>query len=207
MPLEYEHSFYDFTKKDVVDKIKKHGFKHKGTFLFKVQTFIHPLEVKKTYIRVRDEGHRITMTYKLLSEGNFDEETEVNVDNFDSAVKLLENVGCKKKYYYEKIREIWDHKDVEIVFDTNPGNPDRMEVEAKTLNELNKILKELGLNSKMHDDSNKYLEIFGIEIPKNLDLKFSTVKKDLLPQVKKNKKEFVDLVADQLKQYKKVVKK
>ena len=207
MPLEYEHSFYDFTKKDVIKKIKNLGFTHKGTFLFKVQTFIHPLDVKKTYIRVRDEGFRVTMTYKLSSDSAFDEEVEVNVDNFDSAIKLLENIGCKKKYYYEKIREIWDYKDVEIVFDTNPGNLDRMEVEAKSLKELNKILKELGLNSKMHDNSNKYLEIFGIEIPKNLDLKFKSVKKDLLPHVKKNKKEFIELITEQLNKYKKVIKK
>ena len=212
MPLEYEYSFYDFNKKDILTKIKTMGFKCKGIFLFKVQTFNHPLflmnkDKDKHYIRVRDEGHRITMTHKFTSDGNFEDETEVNVDNFEAAVKILENTGCTKKYYYEKIREIWFNKDTEIVFDTNPGNIDRMEVEANSKKELKSTLKAMDLTSKMHDKSSKYFEIFGIIIPKNIDLKFTSVKKSLLPYVKKNKKEFVELVNEQVKKYKKLLKK
>jgi adenylate cyclase class IV len=212
MPLEYEYSFYEFNKKDILSKIKTMGFKRKGIFLFKVQTFYHPLfltndDKNKHYIRVRDEGHRITMTHKFSSVGIFEDETEVNVDNFESAVKLLENIGCTKKYYYEKIREIWFNKDTEVVFDTNPGNIDRMEIEAKSKKELNSIIKSLELNSKIGDKTNKYLELFGIIIPKNIDLKFTSVKKSLLPHVKKNKKEFVELVNEQIKKYRKLFKK
>jgi predicted adenylyl cyclase CyaB len=209
MPLEYEYSFYNFNKKDIITKIKKLGFKCKGSFLFKVQVFYHPIEKDKNkhYIRVRDEGHRITFTHKFTSEGNFEDETEVNIDNFDSAVKLLENIGCTKKYYYEKIREIWYYKDTEVVFDTNPGNIERMEVEAKSKKELNLILKELELSSKMHDATDKYLDLFGIVIPKSIDLKFNSVKKYLLPLVTKNKKEFIELLNEQAKRYKKLFKK
>jgi predicted adenylyl cyclase CyaB len=207
MPLEYEYSFYNFNKKDILTKIKSLNFKHKGTYLFKVQLFVHPHNSKNTYIRVRDEGHRITMTYKLLSDSSFSDETEIIIDDFDSAVKLLENLGCVKKYYYEKIREIWNNKTVEIVFDTNPGNINRMEVEANSKKELNSIIKLLNLSNSMHDHTNKYLDLFGIVIPKNMNLKFQTVKKDLLPLVKKNKKEFIELVDKQLKQYKKLKKK
>lgn len=205
MPLEYEYSFYDFDKKDILSKIKSLNFTHKGTFLFKVQTFYHPLNLPNTYIRVRDEGHRITMTHKLQFK-EFENETEVNVDNFNLAVKLLENVGCKKRYYYEKIREIWTNKDIEVVFDTNPGTIIRMEVEATTKKDLNTTIKSLGLTNLQHDHSNKYLEVFGIEVPKNIDLTFNNVEKELLPLVKKNKKQFVKLVKDQIKQYKKIIK-
>ena len=206
MPLEYEYSFYDFDKKNIVSKIKSMNFKHKGTYLFRVQIFIHPLNKEKTYIRVRDEGHRITLTHKLLSDTNFEDETEVNVDNFDTTVELLLKLGCTKKYYYEKIREIWFHKNGEVVFDTNPGNIERMEVEATSKKDLNAILKSLELDSKMHDKQDKYLELFGIIIPKNIDLQFKTLKKDLLPHVKKNKKEFIELAASQLKKYNKLIK-
>ncbi len=206
MPLEYEYSFYDFDKKDILTKIKSLNFKHKGTFLFKVQTFYHPLNLPNTYIRVRDEGHRITMTHKFQNK-DFEDETEIIINDFNSAVKLLENVGCKKKYYYEKIREIWTNKDIEVVFDTNPGTIIRMEVEAKSKKDLNTIIKSLGLSSTSHDHSNKYLELFGLIIPKDIDLTFNTVEKDLLPLVKKNKKEFIALIKDQVKQYKKLNKK
>jgi len=46
----------------------------------------------------------------------------------------------------------------------------------------------------------------GITIPKTLDLKFQNAKKDLLPFVQKNKKEFIILVDNQLKEYKKLMK-
>tara|TARA_B100001248_G_C27359586_1_gene445674 strand:- start:279 stop:938 length:660 start_codon:yes stop_codon:yes gene_type:complete len=207
MPLEYEHSFYNFNKDEIISKIKKNGFNLKGSFLFKVQIFKHPLNTEKTYIRVRDEGHRITLTFKLLSEKGFDNEMEVNVDNFDSTVNILEKLGCSKKYYYEKIREIWEKDHTEIVFDTNPGNPERMEVESTTKDDLNKILKILNLNSSMHDDSNKYMELFGIEIPKDIDLKFSSLEKDLVPHVKKNKELFLKLVKEQVKKYKNLFSK
>ena len=61
MPKEYEYAFFDFKKNDIISKIKEMNGKHKGTYLFKVQMFIHPLETPGTYIRVRDEGFRTTM--------------------------------------------------------------------------------------------------------------------------------------------------
>lgn len=60
-------------------------------------------------------------------------------DNFDSAVNILLGVGCKTKYYYEKLREIWNIKNSKVVFDMNPGIPERMEVESPTLKKLAKI--------------------------------------------------------------------
>jgi hypothetical protein len=62
MPKEFEHAFYDFDKKEIISKMKEMKGKHKGTFLFRVQILIHPHDAPGTYIRVRDEGHRITMT-------------------------------------------------------------------------------------------------------------------------------------------------
>jgi hypothetical protein len=57
----------------------------------------------------------------------------------------LLGVGCKKKYYYEKIRDIWSVKNTEIVFDLNPGIDYRMEIESKTKTELNKMVKYFDL--------------------------------------------------------------
>ena len=206
MPLEYEYSYYNFNKEDIISKIKSLNYKFKGTYLFRVQTFIHPLKKNKTYIRVRDEGHRITMTHKLLSDNDFDDETEVNVNDFDSAVELLLNIGCIKNYYYEKIREIWVNENIEVIFDTNPGNIEKMEVESTNIQDLNVIIKILELDNKMKDDSNKYLDMFGIEIPKNIDLKFNSVQKDLLPYVKRNEKEFKELVVKQVQKYNQLIK-
>ena len=153
MAIEYEYAFYDFSKKEIIKKIKKLKGKKVGQYLFRVQVFIHPLEKPGTYIRVRDEGHRVTMTYKYKEPGaKFDEENEINIDNFDEAVNILLGVGCKKKYYYEKIREIWKVKNTEIVFDTNPGVVDRMEVESKSKSELTEMVSYFNLKPSEEKD-------------------------------------------------------
>ncbi len=205
MPVEYEYAFFDFDKKEIIKNIVKNKGKHQGTFLFRVQVFIHPLDKQGTYIRVRDEGHRITMTYKYKDpNAKFENESEITIDNFDTAVEMLLGIGCKKKYYYEKIRDIWTLKNTEIVFDSNPGIDDRMEIESKTKKELNDMVKLF--NVKPIDKADRYMDLFGITIPKTLDLTFKNAKKDLMPFVQKNKKEFIILVDYQLKQYKKLMK-
>jgi len=205
MPKEYEYAFFDFKKNDIISKIKEMNGKHKGTYLFKVQMFIHPLETPGTYIRVRDEGFRTTMTYKFKdSKSKFDDEEEVNINDFDSGVNILLGIGCKKKYYMEKIREIWQVKNTEIIFDTDPGIDDKLEVESKTKTELNKMVKYFGL--KLEEKQDRYMNLFGIVIPKTIDLKFQNVKKELLKCVKKDKEKFIELVDYQLKKYKKLMK-
>lgn len=206
MPLEYEYSFFDFDKKEIIRKIKEMKGLKKGTYLFRVQVFIHPQEKPGTYIRVRDEGFRTTMTYKYKEpNAKFENEHEINIDNFDTAVDILLGIGCKKKYYYEKIREIWTVKNSEIVFDMNPGSDERMEIESKTKSELDKMVKYF--NIKPTDIENRYIYLFGLEIPKTLDLTFQNSKKDLLKYVKKNKKQFIELVDEQFKIFKKLKSK
>jgi predicted adenylyl cyclase CyaB len=206
MAIEYEYYFFDFSKKDIIKKIKSLKGKCKGTFLFRVQVFIHPLEKPGTYIRVRDEGHRITMTYKYKSpESKFDEENEIIINNFDEAVTILLGIGCKKKYYYEKIREIWTVKNTEIVFDSNPGIDDRMEIESKTKSELMEMVKYFEV--KPSEIKDRYIHLFELIIPKSSDLTFKNVKKDLLPHVKKNKQGFIELVDNQVEKYNKLLKK
>ena len=205
MPQEYEYAFFDFKKNDIISKIKEMNGKHKGTYLFKVQMFIHPLETPGTYIRVRDEGFRTTITYKFKdSKSKFEDEEEVEINDFDSGVNILLGIGCKKKYYMEKIREIWQVKNTEVVFDTDPGVDDRLEVESKTKTELNKMVKYFGLN--LEEKQDRYMNLFGIVIPKTIDLKFQNVKKELVKCVKKDKEKFIELVDYQLKKYKKLMK-
>ena len=163
----------------------------------------NPLSVENTYIRVRDEGHRITMTYKNRTNKEFENENEVIINNFDEGVKILLGIGCKKRYYYEKLREIYHIGYTEICWDTNPGSYDIMEIESKTKKELDIIVNKLGLSDKEHNnfkDNDLYKENFGIEIPA-VDLTFDNMKRLLFPLVTKNKEEFNKLVNLQKKLY------
>ena len=148
MPLEYEYNFYNYNKKEVISKIKELGGKKIGHYLFKIMVFIHPFKKEGTYIRVRDEGHRVTMTYKFKdNKSKFSKESEIIINNFDAAVNILFGIGCTKKYYYEKLREIWNLKKSEIAFDNAPGSPEDMEIESPTKKELDQIVKLLDIFS------------------------------------------------------------
>ena len=131
---QYERTYRDFNKNDIISKIKTMGFKKKGKFLFKVQSFSSPKGGRDQYIRVRDEGHRVTVTHKKYSKKDFAQETEIIVDNFEKAIKLLEKIGCKKKHYYEKTREIWFKNKVEISFDKSDknSNDNYMDIESNS---------------------------------------------------------------------------
>ena len=218
MPKEYEHQFYNFDKKQIISKIQSLNGTYKGTYLFKIQKFVHPLNILNTYVRVRDEGYRITMTYKDI----YANEEEVIINNFDDGVSLLVGLGCKKLYYFEKIREIWEIEKTtkqisnlptdqskraytEIIFDTSPCIAEIMEVESKTKGELDKILKYFELIPLKNRQDN-YKELFGITMPKAIDLTFKTVKKELSQYVTKNNKEFIKLCNEQVKNYQKLSK-
>lgn len=209
MSIEYEYRYSDFDKKSIIAKIKELGGVKHGHWLFRVQVFIHPQKDPDTYIRVRDEGYRITMTYKTNLKKQFVTEHEVIINDFDQGCAILYGTGCTKKYYYEKMREIWHLDKTEICFDTNPGRPDIMEIESNTENRLLKTVKKLGLKDVLHDNFTEhslYTDAFGIIIPKSADLTFVNVKEILEPVCKKNKKEFIKLVNEQIKTYKKVKK-
>lgn len=209
MSIEYEYEFLNYDKKHIISEIKKKGAKKIGQFIFKVIVFTHPLSEKaSTYIRVRDEGHKITMTTKTKSEkSQFENENEVIIDDFNKAVNILYSLGCIKKYYYEKIREIWRLKDAEIVFDINPGVPERMEIEAKSKKILDSIVTYLDLQNQMtKEKTNRFYDLYGEHIPKNVDLTFNTAKKILFKGIKKNKDLFNKIIDEQTELYNSLLK-
>lgn len=154
MPKEYEYVFQNFDKDKIINKLKKLGGVYKGTFLFRVQQFDPPPHIVLPYnIRVRDEEYRTTMTIKIPTE-DFDDEWEVIIDDFDDGVQFLLNLGFTKQRYYEKVREIYHirgrfnfltqplwNEYTEIIFDTEEGFPEIMEIESKTFNQLQKMYK------------------------------------------------------------------
>lgn len=203
MPLEYEYNFYGYDKKKLIKTMKQNGGKKFGTFIFRIMVFKNPSD-ETVYIRVRDEGFKITMTTKKKDKkSGFDEENEVIVNDFNTAVNILLSVGCVKKFYYEKIREIWRFDNTEVFFNTIPATPDFMEIESSTKKELDLMVKKLDLNSaiKLDISSNLMKNKFGITDLKNIDLTFDNVKKQLSKRVTKNKSEFLKLIIEQKELY------
>ena len=100
------------------------------------------------WIRVRDEGDRVTFTYKQLNDRTLHgtKEVEVIVDNFDKTCELLLAIGLKQKSYQEPKREKWKLNGVEITIDTWPWIPTVVEVEAADEASVKKAVELLGLD-------------------------------------------------------------
>ncbi len=76
------------TKNAVIKKLKIMNAKKIGTYLFQVVIF----NIKGTdkTLRLRNEGYRVTLTYKNKdSKSKYKEEYEMNVNNFDKARILI----------------------------------------------------------------------------------------------------------------------
>lgn len=84
------------------------------------------------FVRVRDEGSKIVMTYKQFDALSVDgaKEIEIVVDDFDRARQLLEALGYEMQSYQETRRETWRLGEAEIVLDEWPWLKPYLEIEA-----------------------------------------------------------------------------
>lgn len=106
------------------------------------------LEDDKGWVRVRDEGDKITLSYKQLSDRTLHgtKEVSVEVSDFKNACLFLESIGFESKSFQETKRESWKYGDIEIELDTWPWIPGFVEIEAPNENALKEFAKKLGLD-------------------------------------------------------------
>ena len=77
------------------------------------------------WIRVRNEGDKITLSYKQLNDRALHgtKEVTVIVDNFEAICSFLDSIGMKSNSFQEMKRESWKLGSVEIELDTWPWIP------------------------------------------------------------------------------------
>ncbi len=114
----------------------------------------HRLYAIGGWIRVRDEGNKVTMSYKQLNDRTLHGTKEINitVDDFDKTCAFLDVVGFKSKSYQETKREKWILNNVEVTIDTWPWVPTFVELEGPNEEIVRKTATELGFdwNDAMH---------------------------------------------------------
>jgi len=154
MKIEYEATF-SIKNKDEFRKIlkKKKALLVKKEFLQKRLTFNLPKseQNRKSWVRVREEGDKITMSVKSINPGKIEgqKETQLIINNFNEGVAFLKNTGFIEKSYQETLREVWNLNNVEICIDTWPFLEPIVEVEG----ESEKIVKNV--SEKLEFDYSK----------------------------------------------------
>ena len=205
MPKEYELRYINYKKADIIKKLKSLGAKqiHKP-MIYEYTVFAHPIKKDQadSYIRVRKEFNKISLTYKDNLKSKYVDEYETLVSDYESTIDILYKMGLKKKYSIQKLREKWSIKGCkEIVFDTYPALPDYMEIECDSVENIKKLEKKLGLSEeKIFHAGSLYKDLYNTsDRNSNNDLTFETVKKVIKPYIRKNHKLFNQIVNQQLK--------
>ena len=118
--------------------------------LMRRQVFYLVDRTKDAYLRVRDEGDKVTMTYKEF-DGEHGlhsaQELEVVVSDFDDAITIQIQAGLKPKSYQETRRETWHMADgTEVVIDEWPWLKPFIEIEGESEDAVRSAASALGFD-------------------------------------------------------------
>lgn len=103
---------------------------------------------KDAYIRVRDEGDKVTLTYKQFTSQELGGalELETNVEDFETTVQIFEAAGLNTKSFQQSRRETWVIDNTEVVIDEWPWLDPYIEIEANDEASIKHVADKLGLD-------------------------------------------------------------
>lgn len=167
MNNEIEAQFLDINKDEMRAKLAATGGKL-------VQSEIKMKRVifdagEHQFIRVRDEGNKIVMTYKNVSDDKSilgTKEVNVVVDDYDKAVEFMKGTHLLVKAHQETLREEWELNDCEICIDTWPWIPSFIEIEGPSEEKVWETADLLGLDkekAKFGSVDSTYNHYYGVE--------------------------------------------
>ncbi len=152
MQTEIEAKFLDIDFDILRAKLVEQGAKLEVPMRLMRRVAIHNdlIVSKNAFLRVRDEGDKVTLTYKQIDSLSLEgaREIEVNVSDFDKTIALLEQVGLKYHTYQETKRETWSLMSCEIVLDEWPWLKPYAEVEGPNRAAVLGCVARLGLDFK-----------------------------------------------------------
>ncbi|HSX39385.1 MAG TPA: class IV adenylate cyclase [Candidatus Saccharimonadales bacterium] len=153
---EFEVKFLKINVAEIESKLTALGAKKEFDKIYKRKTFDHPdmsLNKMGAYLRLRDEGDKVTMAYKRrlgMKEGKNDaglEEIEITVSDFEKTAQIILKTGLVEKFYEENRRIRYILGDSTFDIDFWPLLDPFLEIEGKSWDEVEKGIALLGLNS------------------------------------------------------------
>ncbi len=151
MNSEIEAKFVSIDHNEVREKLRGVGAVCEQPMRLMRRAVFHneAMVAKDAYVRVRDEGNRVTMTYKQFDDADSIHgvrEIETEVGDFETAVAILEQTGLSKDTYQETKRETWQLEDVEVVLDVWPWIDPFIEIEGPSEMAVRKTAEALGFD-------------------------------------------------------------
>ncbi len=151
MSIEYEATFANIDKYKMRAVLKQSGAQLvRPEFLQKRIVYNLPKgsQLNSGWVRVRDEGDKITLSVKYLDGDRIENQHEIYlvVSSFSEADALVKTLGCEQKSYQETRRELWKLDQVEITTDEWPFLEPIIEIEGHSEAEVKDCAEKLGLN-------------------------------------------------------------
>ncbi len=151
MNIEYEATFEKINKVDVHQKLVAAGaVLVRPEYMQKRVVFYLPKghEIPGGWLRVRDEGDKVTMSLKVVHGDTIEDQKEicVKVDDFQNTVQLLTMIGAEQKAYQETRRELWTLDGVEITIDEWPFLEPFVEVEGPNEEMVRTVSQKIGFD-------------------------------------------------------------
>jgi len=175
MQIEFEAKVLDIDVAGIQKKLEKLGAKKEPEVLMRRWIFdnLPPSEDKEEWLRLRDDGKKVTLTYKHHRGcGVCDtEEIEVEVVDFEGTAEILSKF-FKNRYYQENKRIVFKLKDIEFCIDSWPKIPPYLEVESSSEKKVKEGLALLGLKSDSNPSVREIYFRYGVDLHSFKELKF-----------------------------------
>lgn len=147
MQTEIEAKFLNIDHDAMRQKLQKLGAQRvHPAVLTKRRNYDLP-NLERAWVRVRDEGDKITLTLKQMNDRTLHGTKEINltVDNFEQAEAFLQTIGLPTSAYQETRRESWVLGDAQIELDEWPWVKPFLEIEAPSEQLVRETAAQLGL--------------------------------------------------------------
>lgn len=154
MKTEIEVKFTDVDIDDVRTRLKEAGAHLEHPMRDMKRALIeeaHHVE-EHSFLRIRDEGDRVTLTYKRHPKNDEDatidsaREIETTVGDFNATVAIFEASNWHPTTYQESRRETWILDGAEVVIDEWPWINPYIEIEAETEVIVKSVAVQLGFD-------------------------------------------------------------
>ncbi len=183
MNAEHELRVLEVDPKEVGAKILSAGGKlvQKRTLQKRYTYNVIPINENK-WIRLRTNGSKATIAVKHVTGSGMSDtkEVEIEVDSFETAAKLMEQMGMKVIHYQENYRATYELDSAEIMVDEWPLIPPHLEVEAASVEVVNACIKKLGFQPDEAtglDVSSIAKQIYKVDVDAMPELKFDSAPK------------------------------
>lgn len=149
MRTEYEAKFLDIDPAVVRARLAELGATLRMPERLMRRTVFHPpVAMDRAWLRVRDEGDRITMSFKQVTGTGIEDqrEAELVIHDFEAGRRFLHSIGAVEKAYQETLRESYSLDGADVEIDTWPGLPTFVEIEAGDEATVRAVAEKLGFD-------------------------------------------------------------